>query len=128
MEQKTRGNSTNFIVAMLTIGFTFITAQGINIPDGAAIEVVQAFQTMNTVTILMTITPLLLVPIIKLIEKAKTGFEWTFLKSTNFIFQIVSAIMLLLEMFNVLPVDSGKALAGTLQSMNVAYHVYKDGI
>jgi uncharacterized membrane protein len=126
-QPKTRAESVNFFVSLLTIIFTFIAAQGVEIPIDAPAKIVDAIGTMNAITIMLGLTPNLIVPIIKVIANVKAmGWDWSFLKSTNFTYQIVSALMLLLELLGILPVDAGKVAAGLLQSINIAQHVTAD--
>ena len=126
-QPKTRAESVNFFVSLLTIIFTLIAAQGVEIPIDAPAKIVDAIGTMNAITIMLGLTPNLIVPIIKVIANVKAmGWDWSFLKSTNFTYQIVSALMLLLELLGILPVDAGKVAAGLLQSINIAQHVTAD--
>lgn len=119
IEIRKRNENPNFLTALFTIIFMAFAGQGLTVPEDAPERVADAIATGDAITMMIALVPLLIVPSISLYNRVKeVGFDWSFVKDRNFITHIVSAIMIALELGGVLPPDTGKVLAGSIEGLN----------
>lgn len=120
---KSRADSQNWLVALITLILTGIVAQGISVPEDAAGTIAEAIGSGQLFLIIGALTPNLILPIMKVVAKAKEGpLDWAFLYSPNFITQIVSVILLVLELTGVIPPSGGTDSTAVVHTLNSAYH------
>lgn len=122
-----RTESVNFWVALFSVIYGIIAFQGVNVPTGTDQIVVDAINSKDIIIMLEILVPNLVIPIVKVVKKSiQTGWDWGFIRDTNVLFQIGSVLLLVLEMFNILPQGAGVASVVGGQTINIGIHMNRD--
>ncbi len=122
--EKNRADSVNFFTSLFTLVFSFIAVQGVPVPPDAANDIIDGIVNQtNLISLMVTLVPNFLVPVIKVITKIKKdGVDWSFRSSPNFISQVSTAFILLLGILGVFDLNTAMSLAAGIQGGNMGYH------
>lgn len=122
MEQKSVFQSRNFWTAIISVVLGLLASNDVTTGLSAG-DFIDGVAGKNAIAILTFIVPALYTPITKLVAKFKAGtWTWEFLKSTNFITQMVSVISIIVTAYFD-AITAGFAIAVITNVINLLYHL-----